>query len=234
MKRILLVALLSFLSLQGFSQTLLGIYGGGGCATSNNYDVAPSGGIQMLFGHGPHLRTGLTLFYQGYSLYADNEANSSKHGTGTAGTIDRLAASYVFLAPKFYYGFGSGGNFGFYLNVGVGYNINGFDSLRKWDHGYYTNGYYTTYPAGVGQFDSSLDKTANLNKLVFRLGVGFSEHLYLNHYWFLTFSEDFGFLTTDLTSTGSSKDPSRTPFSRGGLRPGYISLHIGLTHRGKK
>ena len=233
MYKIHVVVFLSFLAIQGFSQTLIGLYGGGGCATSNNYDIAPSGGIQLLFGNGYHIRTGATLFYQAYSLYADNEANSSTHGTGNAGTIDRIAASYVFLAPKVYYGIGKSGNFGVYLNVGVGYNINGFDSLRKFDRGYYNNGYYTTYNSGIGQYDSSLDKTSNLNKMLFRVGFGLSEHIYLSHSWFISFSEDFGFLTSDLTTTGTSKDPSRTQFSRSGLRPGYVSLHIGITHRGK-
>ena len=239
MKRILLVAFLSFLSVQGFSQGIIGVYGGGGCATSNNYDIAPSGGLELLMGHNKHMRIGTDLFYQGYSLYADNEANSSQHGTGVAGTIDRFAASYVFLTPKFSYGLGEMKDdklqkVRLYFDVGIGYNIKGFDSLRKWDHGYYANGYYTTYNSGIGQYDSSMDKTSNINKMVFRLGFGATEYLAMGGRWYLTITEDFGFLTTNLTTTGSVADPSRTQFSRSGLRPGYVSIHIGLSHAGKK
>ena len=232
MKRILLLAFLCFLSFPGFSQAMIGVYGGGGCATSNNYDIVPSGGIEMLVvgKRGGRMFIGADLFYQGYSQWADNEANSAKHGTGTAGTIDRVLASYVFLSPKFSYGIGKKQNWKVFFDAGVGYNINGFDSLRKWDHGYYTNGYYTTYNSGVGHYDSTLDKTANINKLVFRLGVGMTEYWYIGHHWFLTLTEDFGFLTTNLTTTGTVSDGSRTPYSRNGLRPGYISLMIGITH----
>ncbi len=233
MKRILLLAFLSFLSFPGFSQSFIGVYGGGGCATANNYDIAPTGGIELLFrGHkGGRMYIGADLFYQGYSLWADNEANSAKHGTGTAGTIDRVLASYVFLAPKFSYGLGKSRNVKIFFDAGVGYNINGFDSLRKWDHGYYTNGYYTTYNSGIGQYDSSLDKTSNINKLVFRLGFGMTEYLHMGKRWYLTFTEDFGFLTTNLTTTGTVSDGSRTAFSRNGLKPGYVSFMIGLSHK---
>ncbi len=232
MKRILLVAFLSCLCYTGFSQALISLYGGGGCATSNNYDIAPSGGLELLLpGHrGGRMFIGADLFYQGYSQWADNEANSAKHGTGTAGTIDRLLSSYVFLAPKFSYGIGKKENWKVYFDVGVGYNISGFDSLRKWDHGYYTNGYYTAYTSGIGQYDSTLDKSSNINKLVFRLGVGMSEYWYIGHHYFLSLTEDFGFLTTNLTTTGTVSDGSRTTYSRSGLRPGYISLMIGICH----
>lgn len=239
MKRILLVAFLSFLCVQGFSQAIIGVYGGAGCATSNNYDVAPSGGLEMLLGHNKHMRIGADVFYQAYSLYADNEANSSQHGTGTAGTIDRFTGAYVFVSPKFSYGLGQMKDdklqkVRLYFDVGIGYNMGGFDSLRKWDHGYYANGYYTTYTAGVGQYDSSLDKSSNINKMIFRVGVGATEYLAIGGRWYLTFTEDFGFLTNNLTTTGTVTDASRTPFSRNGLRPGYVSLQIGLSHFGKK
>jgi hypothetical protein len=226
---------LSFLAIPGFSQTLIGLYGGGGCATSNNYDIAPSGGLEMLFkgSKAGRMYIGADLFYQGYSLYADNEANSSKHGTGNAGTIDRFAASYVYLAPKFSYGIGKKQALKIYFDVGIGYNINGFDSLRKFDRGYYTNGYYTAYNAGIGQYDSTIDKTSNINKMMFRMGVGATEYFSIGSSWAFTITEDFGFVTTNLTTTGTVSDPSRTNLSTNGLRPGYISLQIGISHIGK-
>ncbi len=233
MKRIILAAFLCFIALQGFSQaTIYGVYGGIGCATSNNYDVAPSGGLELLFSgqRGGRMFIGADLFYQGYSQWADNEANSATHGTGTAGNIERFLGSYVFLTPKFSYGLGKKQSVKIFFDIGVGYNIQGFDSVRKWDHGYYTNGYYTTYTAGVGQYDSSLDKTSNINKLQFRLGVGATEYLSMGPHWRLTFTEDFGFLTTNLSSTGTPTDGSRTQYSHGGLRPGYISLMVGFSH----
>ena len=106
--------------------------------------------------------------------------------------------------------------------------------------GYYTNGYYTTYSSGVGQYDSTIDKTANINKMMFRLGVGATEYFCISNKtkgdkisrWFLTLTEDFGFLTNNLTTTGTVSDPSRTAYSFNGLRPGYVSLQIGISHYG--
>ena len=234
MKRILLVALLSVTFFQGYSQSLIGLYGGAGCATSNNYDVAPSGGLELLFGAWHRTFIGADIFYQTYSLYADNEANSAKHGSGTAGAIERLYGSYVFLAPKISIGFRRTENFKINLTFGVGYNISGFDSVRKWDHGYYTNAYYTNNNSGTGQYDSSLDMSKNLNKLMMRVGVGMTEYAHIGGSWFLTFTEDFGFTFKPLSQTGTYTDPSRTAYTTvGGLHPGYISLQVGISHKSK-
>ena len=229
MKRVLLITFLCFVALQGYSQaTIIGVYGGAGCATTNNYDVAPSGGLEFLFaGHrGGRIFIGFDLFYQNYSLYADREANAGKGGAGFAGTIDRFNASYAFLAPKFSYGLGRKQNVKVFIDCGIGYNISGYDSLRKWDYSYST----VTGGTGPGQYDSVIGKSKNITKMLFRVGVGMTEYASLGKHWGLTFTEDFGFLTKPLTTTGSVTDPSRTQYSSNGLQPGYISLQIGISH----
>jgi len=229
MKRVLLITFLCFVALQGYSQTTIyGVYGGAGCATTNNYDVAPSGGLEFLFtGHrGGRIFIGFDLFYQNYSLYADNEANAAKGGAGYAGTIDRFNASYGFLAPKFSYGLGRNQRVKVFIDGGIGYNVGGYDSLRKWDYSYST----ITGGVGAGQYDSVIDKSKNITKMLFRVGAGMTEYLDMGYHWRFTFTEDFGFLTQNLTSTGTITDPSRTRYSSNGLQPGYISLQIGISH----
>ncbi|MFI5196377.1 MAG: hypothetical protein ACHQD8_04745 [Chitinophagales bacterium] len=226
MKRILLVVFLSFLSFSGFSQeksnTIISLYAGGGCATSNNYDVAPSVGFNFLKGIFHRAFFGADVFYQTYALYYDNEQNSAKHGTGNAGVILRHASSFAFVTPKFEYGFGHTQCLKAYLSFGVGFKTGGFDSLRKWDHSYGTS--------SVNNYDSTLDLSKNINSMLFRVGVGFKEYLHLGHHWWFTFTEDFGFLPSGLTKTGDPDAPARTQYSPQKLNPGYISLQIGITH----
>ena len=226
MKRILLVAFLSFLIIiPGFSQnnTLIGLYGGAGCATSNNYNVAPSVGFEFLKGVAySRAHLGADLFYQTYSLYYDNEQNSAKHGTGLAGVIDRNATSYVFLAPKVQFGLSSSMRSMVYLTVGVGFKVGGFDSLRKWDH---------SYTAGsINNYDSSLDASKNINSMLLRIGVGFTQYLQISYHWSFTFTEDFGFLPASLSKTSDIDAAGRTQYFPQKLNPGYISLQIGIAH----
>ena len=234
MKRILLIIFLCFIALQGFSQaSLIGLYGGAGCATANNYDVAPSGGLELLFtGHrGGRIFIGTDIFYQNYSLYVDNEANAAKKETGFAGMTERFYGSYAYITPKFSYGLGKKENIKVYVTFGVGYNISGFDSVRKWDYSNSVNGYYLN-PVNTGQYDSVLDKSKNINKLMIRGSVGMTEYLPMGSHWRLTFTEDFGFVAKSLTQTGTPSDGSRTAYSSNGLKPGYISLQVGISHYG--
>ena len=233
MKRILLLAFLCFTTFQGFSQaTIWGIYGGAGCATANNYDMGPSGGLELLFtGHrGGRVFIGTDIFYQVYSLYTDNEANSAKNENGYTGWTERLYASYAYVTPKFSYGLGKKQNVKIYATFGIGYNISGIDSVRKWDYGYNSYGYYTTPTSGTTQYDSILDKSKNINKMILRGSVGMTESLHMGTHWFLSFTEDFGFIGKSLTQTGTSSDGSRTVYSTNGLKPGYISLLVGISH----
>ena len=228
MKRILLIAYLSILAVPGFSQqeeghnTLFGLYGGAGWLTKYNYDVAPSIGFEFL--KEIHRRTyfGFDLFYQGYSMYYDNEANDATHGTGVAGMILRHTSSYVFIAPKFEYALGANDVVHAYVALGIGFKISGFDSLRKWDHSY--------NEPGVTYYDSTLDLSKNINSMILRVSFGFKEYLPLGAHWRFTFTEDFGFLPNSLTKTSDANDPARTQYGPAKMNPGCISLQIGITH----
>ena len=78
MKPILLALLLSFSAAGGYAQknTIFGVFAGGGVATTNNYDVALSGGIDYAKGLNLRSFVGVEIFYQQFSLLYDNEINS--------------------------------------------------------------------------------------------------------------------------------------------------------------
>lgn len=232
MKQILLVAFLSFMAVPCFSQkatdalegknTLIGLYLGAGCATSNNFDVAPSAGITFLKGLPDRTFIGISLLYQSFSLRYDNEANSAKRGTGTAGVILKHLSTFIFLTPKFEYALDKKQQIHAYVSIGAGFKMSGFDTLHKWDHSYQAS--------GINYYDSTIDLTKNINSMLLRVGVGLEEYLPVGKHWIVTFTEDFGFIPTGITKTGDYNTPARTPYSPHKLNPGYISVQIGICH----
>src|SRR5947209_6739352 len=103
MKRIILFIILLACCSRTIAQTTyisnplrISLYGGAGLATSNNYDMGVSAGIEGEKGISGFTTIGAALFMQGYSLLYDNEANSAKHGLGYSGFILRHKSNYVF------------------------------------------------------------------------------------------------------------------------------------------
>ncbi|MCW3123754.1 MAG: hypothetical protein JWQ38_3246 [Flavipsychrobacter sp.] len=225
MKRITLIAFLSFIAMQGFAQkkTIFGLYGGGGLGTTYNYNVAISGGLDFIKVYSTHAGIGANLFYQTYGLYYDNEAYGAKGGGGNAGVQLLNQSSYVFLCPKFDYGIGRNQGVHFYVNAGVGFNMGGTEELRKWDKG---------FGAGLGNYDSTIVTTTNITKMLLRVGTGFTEYFRTGKHWCFTVTEDFGFIGQNLSSSSDYLNPSRTEYSPRSLRPAYISLQIGISHLG--
>lgn len=219
-----MAALLSISAFTGYSQrnVLVGGFAGGGIATSNNYDVALSGGMDLAVGMAWRSFVGMEVFYQQFSLLYDNEANSARHATGTAGEIISHRSQYVFLAPKFRFCAGKGNHTHFYLNAGVGMNMGGYDSVRK-----FGNNFTST---GLVRFDSTYDMSENINSMVLRVGLGVTQYIPLGRHWRFTFTGDVGFLPGSLTKSSDFEDVTRTSYSPAKLNPTYISLRIGITH----
>jgi hypothetical protein len=225
MKRISLITFLSFFFMPAFSQTstFIGVYGGGGLTTTYNYDIALSGGVDFIKGlsHNGRIGLGFNAFYQTISMAYDNEAYREKNGIGNAGVMLLNQSSFIVFAPKFDYGIGKKQNIHFYVNAGIAYNMSGTETMRKWDK---SNG------AGLGNYDSVINTTPNINKMGLHVGIGFTEYLYTSKHWRFTVTEDFGFINKSLSTTSDFDNPSRTPFSPHDLKPGCFSLQIGLMH----
>jgi hypothetical protein len=224
MKPILLALILSFSAFKGYSQknTIVGVFAGGGIAATSNYNVALSGGLD--YARGLNLRSfiGLELFYQQFSLLYDKEKNGAKHATGSEGEIISHRSAYIFLAPKFRFCLGSKQNNHFYLSAGIGMNMGGYDSLRRFNS--------LSTPYGFVRSDTTVDMSKNINSMVMRIGVGCTQYLPIGNHWRFTITEDFGFLPGSLTKTGDYEDVTRSSYSPGKLNPGYISIRIGIAH----
>lgn len=223
MKQATLIVFLSFITFQGFAQQhSVGIYGGGGIATNNNYDVGISGGLEYLKQIFDRTMLGAGVFYQGYGVLLDNEAYGAKNGVGNAGVTVLNKSAYVFFAPKISHFFGRNQQTVCgYIDGGIGYNMGGTETMRKWDR---------SYGAAVGNFDSTIDTSPNINKMLFRVGVGFTEYVHLSKKWWFTITEDFGYITKSLSTTTDATDPERTQYTPHSLRPDYVSLQIGISH----
>jgi hypothetical protein len=223
MKRILFIILLSCIVTGASAQTnsFIGVYGGGGLAATHNYDVALSGGFEFMKGLFNRTWLGVTAFYQSYGMIYDNEANGLKNGTGSAGVTVLNKSAYIFLAPKLTHDVGRNGFLKFYVNGGVGFNMGGTETMRKWDN---------TYGSSTGNYDSLLTTTTNINKMVVRFGLGFTENINMGKKWWFTVTEDFGFLPSSLSKTSDVNYVSRTSYSPSKLGPAYFSLQIGVGH----
>ena len=225
MKRITLIAFLSFVALQGFSQkkTYVGLYGGGGLSTSYNYNAGISAGLDFVKCYSDHAGIGANLFYQTYGVAYDNEAYGVKGGGGNAGVQVLNQSAYIFLCPKFDYGLGKTQSVHFFVNAGVGFNMGGTEELRKWDH---------SYGAALGNYDSVIETTPNITKMLLRVGTGFTEYLYTGKHWRFTFTEEFGFIAQNLSTTSDYLNPSRTQYFPHSMKPGYFSIQVGISHVG--
>jgi hypothetical protein len=235
MKKGLLAILLLLAASTGYSQnveymvkpTRIGLYGGMGFATSNNYDYGASAGLDFQkCVRGSMLFIGAQVFLQGYSLYWDNEAYGNTGHTGYAGMQFRHASKYVFVAPTFQKMLWVRSNFipWVYVNIGAGFKMSGYDSVRTWDH---SN--LSSYPVN---FDSTIDDSKNLKSMVLRIGVGLAQDINMGGNWWFTFKEDFGFVPSGTTTTGTNDagSPAHTQYSPGKLSPVYASLQLGITY----
>jgi hypothetical protein len=158
------------------------VFAGGGVATTNNYDVALSGGIDYAKGLNLRSFVGVEIFYQQFSLLYDNEINSQKHATGSEGEIIMHKTAYAFIAPKFRFCLGRRQNNHFYMSAGLGMNMGGYDSLRRFQT--------ISTPSGMVRIDTTLDKSKNINSMLLRVGVGATQHLSMGRHWRFTFTED--------------------------------------------
>lgn len=224
--RLLALILLSLSMYKGYSQnqknTIIGLFAGGGVATTNNYNVALCGGLDFAKGLNVRSMFGAQIFYQQFSLLYDQEINSNKHAQGSEGEIIMHKSAYAFITPKLMFSLGDRAINYFHVSAGIGINVGGYDSLRR----FYT---YST-PNGYVRYDTTLDMSKNINSMVLRVGVGATQYLYMGRNWRFTLSEDVGFLPGSLTKTSSFEDVTRWPYSAGKLNPTYISLRIGISH----
>ncbi len=216
MKRILLITLLVLSATKGFSNKFIYLWGGAGIATHNNYDMGLSYGTTFVTALFNRVGVGGSVFSQQYNLYYDKELPA------ITGATVRHKSSYLFVSPMVQFHLGNKvGSTHFYLTGGVGFKVGVKDTLRKF--------YTATFPSTTNySYDSLIDKSANINNMVTRIGFGFTEHFPVSKKFGICFSEDVGFLPSLISSTKVAGDTKFNNNVNQLFRPTYISLRIGI------
>ena len=216
MKRLLLLALLCCCTLQGFSNGMFGILAGAGLSTRYNYDMGLNVGLMGYSAAWQRVGIGASVFMQGYNMYYDKENQN------TTGTSLRTKATYGFFSPLLVYDLNKHhGRSKFYLTGGVGYNISGYDIVRKWDRSNVVGASY----------DSSIDASKNINKLAYRIGFGFMQFVPMGRHLTFCFNEDFGYLPALLSSTTNTNDVMLSNNISRYYKPAVVTLRLGLFFR---
>lgn len=217
---------------QFYLKWMLEGYGGGGLATSLNYDVATSAGLGFEINAGSGFYLGAHLLLQNYILFYDNEVNGERFGHGYAGVTLNHRSAYGFFLPQIRTRLWSkpGLISWMYLNAGVGNMVQGAEEVHTWDKS------FVNYPSQLGPYDTFVNTTANITKMVYRAGFGFSQTLQCwTKLWF-TFREDVGYVVSPITASGdiNNSNPPRSSYSPQKINPLYVSLQAGLTFMGMK
>jgi len=213
MKRIILVAVIMVCAACALAQNRFGIECGissptfsvgasnGSVTYRHNVDIKPMIGIDYMRKVDRHVYLGARLGLEAYSFYF-SKTDSIKQ------VIDHQS-SYVTLAPTIDFGLGKHQ----YWHIYVGLSL-----------GFLTNAHETYYAEGTGNQPQPLPqptKIDNVSSFIFRPGIGLKQHVPLNHYWHITFSEGYGVLLTDLTHLGKSE----------AIHPGYLTLQMGFMRK---
>ena len=213
MKRLLLLTFLCFCTIQGFSNGMFGIYGGAGLSTRYNYDLGLNYGIMGYRAISYRAGLGASIFSQTYNMYYDKESNQ------TVGTSIRNKSTYGFFSPLLIFDMRRyDGRYKFYVTGGVGYNIGGYDTLHKWNN------------SGIigSSYDSVIDGSKNINKLVYRIGFGLMQFSSMGKHLTFCFNEDIGFLPALLSSTTNAADDRLKNNVSRFYKPTYITLRLGI------
>lgn len=217
MKRFLLIFTLLFATMRSSANSFTGLWAGCGLAPSYNYGVGPSYGLTYYKGIAYGLGIGAQAFYQTYDMYYNPQAYQ------IMGSTERFKRSYAFFAPMIVSHLTHSGQTQAYVSIGVGYNMGGYDTLHKWSS--------TDWASANGKYDSMIDGTKSLNKMVFRIGLGLTEYYALGGKLRLAITEDFGLLPSALSTL---QDPGNNSFNSDMprfFRPLYASIRLGITYR---
>lgn len=218
MKRILLLVALVTACMSSFANSFTTLWTGAGITKNNNYGA----GMQYGLGYYKAVRYGIgvgaQLFYQKYDLYYDDQAYKSVGGTM------RYTGNYVYLAPQFVTHVVHSGSTQAYVNLGIGYNVGGYDSMYKWSH--------TSWEDPTLNYDSLIDNSKYMQKMVVRIGFGFIHYYNISGRILLTITEDIGFLPkrmSSVTAPGNNGELANAMNSY--YKPLYYTLKLGLTYR---
>lgn len=214
MKRIVLIALISFFAQKGSADSFSCAWDGIGIASRNNYDMAYSYGAYYYIGIARGLGLGAQEIYQKYNMYYDDERYRR------AGASVRMNCTYYIFSPMFVFQLTESGQHQCYFTGGIGQLKGGTVTLRKW----------SDIPSTGVKYDSTIDQADNLSKMIYRLGIGFSHFYYLGGNFHLFINEDMGFVTSNISDVANPSYGQVKGNMSQFFKPTYFTLRIGISY----
>ena len=218
MKQILLAIFMLGCVTAGFAQSRIGlemgmsntVFIGGGDHPDYTYlhssNTSPLISAYYQYKAGRHTYVGFNLGVQHMSfLYgkkiSDTEQNVIVH-----------KSTYFSFAPHVDFGFGHHQYIHMYLDVDMGFILQGQQTT--------SNNIYNSIQIGSDQA-AGANADDNINHFIVRLGGGLREHIPISKLWHITFSEGLLFITNNLTYNGNM----------GGVHPGMIMFQMGVMRK---
>ena len=214
MKRIMLVALLSFATLNLLAQGgMYGFQGGVGRAMSYKsfYTPALSGYCLGRITRSIYVGGEVSMERLSFHYASDIPPGSVKFGD----VIDIThKSSYLFFSPKVDFGIG----YRKYLHLNFTFGGGVFMGGSQWTNKYEPLFTFPT-PITFRSDTAGYATTANIPTLMLRYGVGLSERLPTHGYWNITLSQEFGYMARSFDKAVSN------------LTSNYISFSVGIMHK---
>jgi hypothetical protein len=219
MKRIALVFFLLLPAVQGFSQSLISVFGGAGVTTAYSGGTTPLFGATYLVSPLRHTYFGGSIFNEGYAVKRTDEEFSRFGGYEYSITQN---SSFLFIAPTIDVGVGHKEHIHGYVSGGLGFRLSGEQTLQQTTPGTLPPGIYSGHNYGP-----SKNTTANLNNTIFRLGLGACGHIGILDKLDLVIGPELGLIPSWLStnSYGYEGDASMN------IKASYVCVHLGLTYK---
>ncbi|NCX95365.1 MAG: hypothetical protein EBX41_02945 [Chitinophagia bacterium] len=189
---------------------------GFGLTGKYNYDISQSYGTTYYRGIAYGVGVGTDVFVQNYNLYY-NKDQGKQYGASV-----RHSSSYSFASPMTIVHLTHTGKTQVYVNAGMGYKIDGYDSVRKWNKVSYRS---------EGIYDSTIDASQNISSTVYRIGMGATTYFSISRFLRISITEDLGFLTTPLSKTREAESPTFNNAAAKFFKPTYFTIRVGITYR---
>ncbi len=219
MKRTLLFLSLCLIASLSFAQaSFLGVKSGVGFTTTNNSSLSPSFGAEYQISPFRHIYLGGSLFLEGYSFSLHDNTYEKFGGQGY--TLSQNS-SYLFIAPKVDATVGRHEYFHFYISGGMGFLINGEQTITATTPRYPGQGFFPGVVYDTG------NTSKNINHIIFRLSMGATQHIQVFPFMDLTCGEELGIIPTWISKNtyGGYGDQAMD------IKTNYVSLSIGLMYK---
>lgn len=214
-----------------YAQPYLGIQGGAGFVTAftDPVTVTPQIDVLALGRVSARIYLGGTLGLQQYSFSKELVTPQRAYKTlGTTILNFEQKSTYFFISPRVSWKLSKRSGTYCYLGVGPGFLINGRQSVNSYYYDIHVANHLFSHNLWETERTSNENTSANLNKLVLRTQIGFTESIMQFAKCVITLYQEFNY-TPNYVSTGFLKGYNNWRSLR--LAPCYISAGIGVNYK---